>query len=96
MSDDFDAIVCGSGISGGWAAKELTERGLRVLMIERGPMIEHGQYQTEMKAPWELPFRGNLDPELAATSKRIQKFARIDEWTQDMFVDDEVDIYETP
>ena len=38
---DFDAIVIGSGITGGWAAKELTERGLKVLMIERGPLIEH-------------------------------------------------------
>jgi choline dehydrogenase-like flavoprotein len=38
----FDAIVVGSGISGGWAAKELCERGLKVLMLERGPHIEHG------------------------------------------------------
>jgi choline dehydrogenase-like flavoprotein len=38
----FDAIVVGSGISGGWVAKELTERGLKVLMLERGPFIEHG------------------------------------------------------
>ena len=38
----FDAIVVGSGISGGWVAKELCERGLKVLMLERGPHIEHG------------------------------------------------------
>ena len=38
---DFDAIVIGSGISGGWAAKELTERGLRVLVLERGSNIKH-------------------------------------------------------
>ena len=38
---DYDAIVVGSGISGGWAAKELTELGLKVLMLERGKNIEH-------------------------------------------------------
>ena len=37
----YDAIVIGSGISGGWAAKELTEKGLRVLMLERGPKLDH-------------------------------------------------------
>ncbi len=45
---DFDAIVVGSGITGGWAAKELTERGLKVLMLDRGRMVEHGKdYPTE-------------------------------------------------
>ena len=48
----FDAIVVGSGITGGLAAKELTEAGLKVLMIERGPMIEHGSgYSRETLAP---------------------------------------------
>ena len=40
-SESFDAIVVGSGISGGWAAKELTERGLRVLLLERGKNVQH-------------------------------------------------------
>lgn len=94
---EFDAIVAGSGITGGWAAKELTERGLKVLMIERGPMIEHRRdYKTEFTPPWELPYRGFGDPQVLATSKRIQKFAWMDEWTQYMFVDDDVDVYETP
>ncbi|MFO1466653.1 MAG: GMC family oxidoreductase [Steroidobacteraceae bacterium] len=97
MSGDFDAIVCGSGITGGWAAKELTERGLKVLMVERGPHLEHRvDYKTEFTLPWELPFRGLTDPKILATTKRIQKAARMDEWTKDMFVDDEVDIYESP
>lgn len=39
---DFDAIVVGSGSTGGWAAKELTEKGLKTLMLDRGHMIEHG------------------------------------------------------
>ncbi|WP_028522739.1 GMC oxidoreductase [Runella limosa] len=58
----YDAIVVGSGISGGWAAKELTERGLRVLCIERGRDIKHVEgYETAMKAPWELAHRGRPD-----------------------------------
>jgi len=94
---EFEAIVAGSGITGGWAAKELTERGLKVLMIERGPMIEHRRdYKTEFTPPWELPYRGFGDPKALATSKRIQRFAWMDEWTQHMFVDDDVDVYETP
>lgn len=65
MSTDFDAIVIGSGISGGWAAKELTEKGLKVLVLERGRMVEHRKdYITEFKGPWQLPFRGNLPPAL--------------------------------
>ena len=55
----YDAIVVGSGISGGWAAKELTEKGLDVLMLERGRPLEHGPaYITEHKAPWEYELRG--------------------------------------
>lgn len=55
----YDAIVIGSGISGGWAAKELTEKGLKVLMLERGRNIEHiKDYVNANKAPWEFPHRG--------------------------------------
>ncbi|MGL1432860.1 NAD(P)-binding protein, partial [Vibrio parahaemolyticus] len=51
----FDAIVIGSGISGGWAAKELTEKGLKVLMLERGQNIEHiKDYVNANKDPWEF------------------------------------------
>ncbi|WP_462159594.1 FAD-dependent oxidoreductase [Pseudoalteromonas sp. GB56] len=54
----YDAIVIGSGITGGWAAKELTEQGLNVLMLERGRMVEHGSdYTTAFKDDWQLPFR---------------------------------------
>ena len=59
QSEAFDGIVVGSGISGGWAAKELTERGLRVLMLERGKDVEHIKgYPNARKAPWEYPHRG--------------------------------------
>ncbi|MGZ8833013.1 MAG: GMC oxidoreductase [Thermoanaerobaculia bacterium] len=55
----YDAIVVGSGISGGWAAKELTEKGLRVLVLERGRNVEHiKDYVNATKAPWEYPHRG--------------------------------------
>ncbi len=55
----YDAIVVGSGISGGWAAKELTERGMRVLLLERGGPLEHVKdYKTANKNRWDLPHRG--------------------------------------
>jgi glucoside 3-dehydrogenase (cytochrome c) catalytic subunit len=59
QSTSFDAIVVGSGISGGWAAKELTERGLRVLLLERGRNVEHiKDYVNATKGPWEYLHRG--------------------------------------
>ncbi|MCU7549026.1 GMC family oxidoreductase [Chitinophagaceae bacterium LB-8] len=55
----YDAIVIGSGISGGWAAKELTEKGLKVLLLERGRNVEHVKdYVNATKKPWEFPHRG--------------------------------------
>ena len=64
MSDQiFDAIVVGSGISGGWAAKELTQKGLKTLLIERGRSITPADYLGEHKAAWEFPFRGIGDRE---------------------------------
>ncbi|MDA0680638.1 MAG: GMC family oxidoreductase [Proteobacteria bacterium] len=57
--EEFDAIVVGSGISGGWAAKELTEKGLRVLLLERGKNVEHiKDYVNARKGPWEYAHRG--------------------------------------
>jgi choline dehydrogenase-like flavoprotein len=60
MADNtYDAIVIGSGISGGWAAKELTEKGLKTIMLERGQNIEHVKdYVNALKGPWEFPHRG--------------------------------------
>ena len=59
QSQEYDAIVVGSGISGGWAAKELTEKGLRVLLLERGRNVEHiKDYVNATKGPWEYPHRG--------------------------------------
>lgn len=56
----YDVIIVGSGISGGWAAKELTEKGLKVLMLERGKTVEHPNYPTAMLDPWQLPNAGRL------------------------------------
>ena len=97
MSEQFDAIVIGSGITGGWAAKELTEQGLKVLMIERGRHIEHGRdYVTETKAPWEMPFRGIGDRAVIARDYQVQSKGReFDEWTQSHFVNDRDNPYHT-
>lgn len=59
----FDVIVVGSGISGGWAAKELCEKGLKVLLLDRGRQVEHPDYPTANKAPWEFEHRGSLSAE---------------------------------
>ena len=56
MTTTFDAIVVGSGMSGGWAAKELCEAGLKTLVLERGRNVEHVKdYPTAMLDPWQLP-----------------------------------------
>jgi choline dehydrogenase-like flavoprotein len=61
--NSFDAIVVGSGMSGGWAAKELTEKGLKTLVLERGRMVKHGEYPTATKDPWELPYGNRITQE---------------------------------
>ena len=61
--NSFDAIVVGSGMSGGWAAKELTEKGLKTLVLERGRMVKHGDYPTATQDPWELPYGNRITQE---------------------------------
>ena len=94
----FDVIVVGSGITGGWAAKEFAEAGFKVLMLERGRKIEHGvDYNTEGLAPWELPFRGKGDPAVFARDFPIQSRKwHFNEWTQDHFVNDRENPYASP
>jgi choline dehydrogenase-like flavoprotein len=61
QQNTYDAIVVGSGVSGGWAAKELSEKGLKVLMLERGHNVEHVKdYETATKHPWEFTYRGRI------------------------------------
>ncbi len=59
----FDAIVVGTGISGGWAAKELSEKGLKTLVLERGRDIKHGEYPTANQDVWEFPNNDRLTKE---------------------------------
>lgn len=68
MADNtYDAIVIGSGISGGWAAKELTEKGLKVIMLERGKDIRHVKdYVNATKNPWDFPHRGGRTQQMIA------------------------------
>ncbi|WKZ58073.1 MAG: GMC family oxidoreductase [Cyclobacteriaceae bacterium] len=56
QENTYDAIVVGTGISGGWAAKELTEKGLKTLVLERGRDVQHPNYPTATKDPWDLPY----------------------------------------
>jgi choline dehydrogenase-like flavoprotein len=57
-NNTYDAIVVGTGVSGGWAAKELTEKGLKTLVLERGRMVRHGEYPTATLDPWQMPYAG--------------------------------------
>ncbi|MDX1617710.1 MAG: GMC family oxidoreductase [Balneolaceae bacterium] len=76
QQETYDAIVVGSGISGGWAAKELTEKGLKTLVLERGRPVEHGKdYITEHTPPWEMEFRGRGDRKKMEEEKPIQFFS---------------------
>ena len=95
--EPYDAIVVGSGISGGWAAKELTEKGLKVLLLERGRAVEHGKdYVTEHRAPWQTPFRGRGDRQHAETRQHRQmKAGPYNENTAHWYVDDVDHPYET-
>lgn len=96
-SEPYDAIVIGSGISGGWAAKELTEKGLRTLVLERGRNVEHGtDYVTEHRTPWETPFNGRGDRRHTEERQfRQVKAGPYNENTAHWYVDDVDHPYET-
>lgn len=92
----YDAIVVGTGVSGGWAAKELTEKGLKTLVLDRGPMVKHLDYPTAMKAPWELPYGDEPTQEdLARWPKHTRpSFYGITQSTKHWFADDIDNPYE--
>ena len=96
--EQFDAIVVGSGITGGWAAKELTERGLKTLMVERGRPVEHGiDYIGENKDPWTMPNRGKVDAKVADEQYPVQRQCyAFDEHTKQFFNNDRDMPYSTP
>ena len=94
MADMFDAIVIGSGVSGGWAAKELTEKGLRVLMLDRGVMVEHGQdYEYDGKPAYEVPARDMMPKALVDSDYFIAKYGYVSPATQKYYNNDRLNPY---
>ncbi|MET0589260.1 MAG: GMC family oxidoreductase [Novosphingobium sp.] len=92
----FDAIVVGSGMSGGISAKELCERGLKVLVIERGRKLVHGESYTDNLQPWEVPNAGMVPEEDLARQYKIQGNSFITSPTQQYWVRDDENPYITP
>jgi len=89
IQNTYDAIVIGSGISGGWAAKELCEKGLKTLVLERGRDVEHiKDYPTANLSRWELPHRGQITNETKKQNPLISRAAGYGEDTQHFFVKD--------
>ncbi len=90
----YDAIVIGSGISGGWAAKELCEHGLKTLLLERGRDVVHlKDYPTATKAPWELPHRGRLPNAVLDDNPVLSRCYAYGEATKHFFVPDKAHPY---
>lgn len=85
----YDAIVVGSGISGGWAAKELSEKGLKTLVLERGRMVKHGDYPTAMLNSWDFPHRDRIPREEAKNfEKQMRTGYTVRESTKHWWVND--------
>ncbi|MEP6950773.1 MAG: GMC family oxidoreductase [Ginsengibacter sp.] len=85
----FDAIVIGSGISGGWAAKELTEKGLKTLMLERGKDIVHVKdYVNATKGPWEFPHRGGRTQQMIRDYPALRRDYPLNETNLDWWASD--------
>jgi choline dehydrogenase-like flavoprotein len=88
-SNHFDAIVVGSGMSGGWAAKELCEKGLKTLVLERGRNVRHVvDYGTALKDPWQLPHNNRATNADRAAQPLQSTLYLYDQSTKQFFVDD--------
>ena len=92
----FDAIVIGSGMSGGWAAKELTEKGLNTLVLERGKDLRHiADYKTALSAPWQLQWQNKASREMLQQQKKQARTGyTVRPSSSHLFVDDEDHPYE--
>jgi len=96
MASTYDAIVIGSGMTGGWAAKELTEKGLKTLVLEAGRPITPDQDYVEHVPVWEMPFRGMGDRKRMREDQPIQSTCyACDEWSAKFFVSDKENPYVT-
>jgi len=85
----YDAIVVGSGISGGWAAKELTEKGLKVLLLERGRNIEHiKDYVSANKEAWDFPHRGKRTQQMIKDYPNLKRDYPLNEMNLDFWCKD--------
>jgi choline dehydrogenase-like flavoprotein len=94
---EFDAIVVGSGMTGGWAAKELTEAGLRTLVLDAGRPIDPARDYTEHLPTWELPFRGLGNRRAVAARQAMQRNSvSFDELSHVFWTDDVDNPYSTP
>jgi choline dehydrogenase-like flavoprotein len=86
----FDAIVIGSGISGGWAAKELCDHGLKTLVVERGRNVVHlKDYPTATKNPWDFPHRGEMPLSVTQNNPIVSRCYAFSEASQHFFVKDQ-------
>ena len=90
----YDAIVIGSGISGGWAAKELTEKGLKTIMLERGRNIEHVKdYVNATKGSWEFPHRGGRTQQMIKDYPNLKRDYPLNETNLDFWVNEKESPY---
>lgn len=89
----FDAIVIGSGVTGGYAAKELCDNGIDTLMLERGRPVAHGDYPTADLDPWEIPNAGRLPQAMLKRNPVIARCYAFDKTTEHFFVKDEEQPY---
>ena len=90
MINEYDAIVVGTGISGGWAAKELCENGLKTLVLERGPLISHPiDYKTANMDPWDFEGRDRITKEIKKRQPKQSRTLYVNsESTSHFFVND--------
>ncbi|MBN9384071.1 MAG: GMC family oxidoreductase [Chitinophagaceae bacterium] len=94
MNNVYDAIIVGSGISGGWAAKELCEKGLKVLMLERGRPMEHPNYPTATMNPWDFKHHLRLSQEDIKSHPIQSRHFSFQEDTKHFYINDLENPYE--
>ena len=94
MNNNFDAIVIGAGMSGGWVSKELCDGGIKTLMLERGPNIEHiKDYPTTNMMPWEFKHRGQINYKTRIENPIVSRCYNFSEDSQHFFVKDKDEPY---